>query len=247
MYAYDPESYGVHDRTMPPEDPQPRIAPPDGPPPKKKWKGWAICVCCSIVFFVVALAIILPILFLIQRRVDFDILPIYVDNQTINIDPSGFTIPVNPTVHTVNENFFDIGISSLQVQGSHPLYGNGQLPLGTGFIQEITLWKRSEMNFTFPFVVVYNRTIDPDFTYFSALLTNCTMAGNANLYIGTNVEVNYHMWAKSDTIHDARNVMVPCPVTPERATEILAIVNSMKAAPAVPAPAGLPAVPSPSA
>jgi len=158
-------------------------------------------------------------LFLIKRPVSYQIAPLAVDDQVINIDPNGFTIPINPTIHTTNENFFDIGLH-ISVQGTHPAYAGGMVPLGSGRLEDATLYRRSEQDISFPFLVQYNNTFDPDFAYFSQVLDNCTDISNMQLYMDVGMLLNYHTWIKSGTMDESRNVYIPCPISSDEAQRI---------------------------
>lgn len=189
---------------------------------------WKKIICASICLFILVVIVTLPILYLVRRDVSFDIVPINIEEETINIDPNGFNIPVNPTIHTKNENFFDISLNSVKVEGSHPSYANGVVPLGMGTIEQVILFKRSEMDFQFPFLVQYNRTFDPSAEYFTQLLTNCTNVdpNGRNLYLDVSVMVEYHTWVQSGVINENRNIVIPCPISSEQATKILQLVQT---------------------
>jgi hypothetical protein len=189
---------------------------------------WKYCICGWICFCIMVLAIVLPVLFLVKRDVTFEIEPINISEETINIDPSGFSIPVNPTIHTENDNFFDISLDMVLVTGSHPSYAGGTVPLGTGNLSSVVLSKRSEMDVTFPFLVQYNNTFDENTQYFSELLTNCTNSEEAgrNLYLDVRILVNYHMWAKDGNLDEHREFIFPCPISAEKASTIQGLIGS---------------------
>jgi hypothetical protein len=222
----------------------PEVARRDPAVNRGRYRKWKICVCGSLCFFIIALAIILPLLFLVQRKVDYVILPLAISDQVINIDPNGFTIPINPVIHTTNENFFDIGLS-LNVAGKHPLYANGTIPLGSGSLVDATLKSRSEQDVSFPFLVQYNRTYDPDFAYFSDLLTNCSTPGNMKLYMDVALDVQYRTYIKSGSMAERRDVYIPCPITEEKANSIKALLASGMLTSAIPTPPALPTLPTP--
>lgn len=196
---------------------------------KKRFRKRTKIICALLCFIVLALAIILPVLFCVRREVTFNILPLAVDDQVVNIDPSGFVIPVNPTIRVENDNFFDITLSDVVVEGSHPLYGGGAIPLGTGLATAVVLDNRATTDFIFPFLVQYNRTFDESFAYFSEILSNCTNPVGATLYFGVDIKATYSMWAKSDSIHEKRSFTVPCPITPEEALQVRNIVGGQTA------------------
>lgn len=195
------------------------------PPRRMNRRRWKICLCTSICCIIVPLIIILPILFLVERKVDYVIQPLKIDDQIINIDPNGFTIPVNPVIHTTNENFFDIGLY-INVQGKHPAYANGEHALGEGTITDATLYARSEQDIIFPFLVQYNRTYDADFGYFSELLTNCSSPDNMELYLSVFLKIDYDTWIQSGSMDGVKEIYLPCPITSEEAVQIQNLLGS---------------------
>jgi hypothetical protein len=181
-----------------------------------------------IIFVVLAIPlIVLAILYLKQRNVDFTILPPSVNDTTININPQGFEIPVNPEVEARNDNFFDVELKMITVEALHPDYGNGSVPLGKGNVTNVVLGDRATTDFTFPLLFVYNSSMDSSYTYFEHLLLNCTDPANANLYLRAAIHVDYHVWAKSGNMDLDRDVSVPCPIDTEKARQILSIVKNM--------------------
>jgi hypothetical protein len=194
---------------------------------RRQWKQCLIWICIPFLCIFILLAIVLPVLFVIRRRVDFEIRPITIDQETINIDPNGFTISVDPVVYAINDNFFNIDISMLRVEGSHPLYADGRFPLGQGLLEDVTLHSRSDTEFILPFTVEYDRLRDDSLTYFSSLLTNCSETGNRNLHINVDVRADYHMWAHSDTLYSTRSVVLPCPIDVEQAQGIQSLLENM--------------------
>jgi len=197
------------------------------PSPRRR-RSWKKITCAVICCIIIPLIIILPVLYLVQRDVTFDIVPINIEEETINIDPNGFSIPVTPTVHTKNENFFDITLTNIDVKGSHPAYAQGLVPLGYGNTSGVVLPKRSETDFQFPFMVQYSRSSDTGIVYFSQLLTNCTNPdpNGRNLYLDISVDISYDMWARSGTISEVRNILVPCPISSEQAARIQRLIGS---------------------
>lgn len=192
---------------------------------KRKKRRCFLCCGLSVLLFAI-LAVTLPLLYCKQRAVEFDILPLVVSNQTINIDPQGFNISINPIVSANNHNFFDIKLTSLQVVGTNPLYDSGFTPLGTGSLADQILQKRGETQFSFPFIIAYNRTFDLSYNYFSGVLQNCTE--NMDLYVDVSVFVTYHVWAKDGTMTYNRLVGVPCPISATKATELKTLLAATK-------------------
>jgi len=207
-----------------PNDPDPSTVPLRLAQRRSRKRRWCIALCIVFSVIFVVLAVTLPVLFLVRRDVTFDIEPPAVENSTVNVDPSGFTIPIDPTVHATNKNYFDVLLTSIFVAANHPSYANGSVPLGTGTLNDVNLPKRSTIDFRFPFVVAYNRANDPNFAYFGELLQNCTQP-EAKLYLSVPIDVQYHVWAKSGTMQDERIVYVSCPVSPQKARSLLALLS----------------------
>ena len=193
---------------------------PARPPARSKGRKFLICLTVFVCCVLLPILIILAVLFLVERHYSFDIQPLSIDNSTIQVSPNGFSIPLDPIIHVSNDNFFDIRLTDLQVNGTHPLYGYGTVPLGTGYLQQFTMESRSEADFTFPFLVQYNSTNDPGIGYFSQLIENCTDASNRQLYLEVSFSVNYDTWAKSGNIFETREVAVPCPISEQEASSI---------------------------
>ncbi len=207
------------------EDPtQPAYTFPTQP---NKFKRNRIIGVVLFVLLILSAAIILPLLFLVPRNVSFDILPISVENTTINVTPDGFFLPVTPIVLANNENFFDILLKKVSISGSHPSYSDGHIALGTGLVTNVNLNKRSFTQFPFLFNVQFNKTLDPQLSYLSSMLTNCSDPTNSKLYFDISVDVAYKMWAKSDSMNDKRNIIFPCPVSNEEAQRYMSFLPMM--------------------
>lgn len=183
---------------------------------------------CAIISALVILAIIIAVALLFPRNVDYSLLPLQIDNKTINIDPSGFTFDLQPVLAFENHNHFDIGLHNLQVTGNHPLYADGLVPLGIGHLNDAKIPKRRNVNVTFPFNVHYNRTFDPLFTYFGSLLSNCTDPGNRKLFVSVDFSIAYSTFIKSGIIHHSQAVEVPCPIDTTTASTLLAMLSSVR-------------------
>ena len=100
--------------------------PPNFMTRRKKW-----CVCIMTTLVILTIIITLCVLFLVQRDVNFDIVPLSLSNVTIDPNPSGFTVPINPSVQAENDNFFDVHLTNVVVNGFHPLYGGGAVALAS--------------------------------------------------------------------------------------------------------------------
>ena len=192
---------------------------------RKGRKGKIIGASCCIFLFL-ALAAILGVLFVIPRTVTFDMLPIAVENSTIDATPEGFTLPVKPIVSSRNDNFFNIYLDKVRVDGFHPAYSGGSQSLGTGGVDGVVLKKRETTLFGFPFVVHFNRTYDPELAYFSELLTNCSSTTNSNLFFFVDISVDYHMWAKGDILRQRKEIVAPCPISTEEAIRIQSLIGA---------------------
>lgn len=203
-----------------------QIRPPQPLPPtptasKGKRKIFYIVLCCCVIFLIliVAVGVVLGILFLVQRDVSFDLEPIVIDNSTIVLTPDGFIFPLQPKVIAVNDNYYDIKLATVHLQGSHPLYG----VLAVGSVQNVVLFSRLTTDFDIPIEISYNRTNDQDTTYFSELLTNCSQSGN--LYLDAYYNVHYSMWAKSGELSEIKQVYIPCPIGPDESGQLLALIG----------------------
>jgi hypothetical protein len=191
---------------------------------KRKWKR--ICISLLVILILLAIPLItLGLLYLKQRDVNFTILPVLVNNATIELNPQGFTIPIDPEIEATNDNYFRIDLKSIHVEANHPDYGFGTIPLGIGSLYDVILHKRSTTVFSFPLEFTYNSTIDTSYFYLEQLLRNCSDTTNANLYVHVSIMVNYHVWAKSGTMNDDRDILVPCPIEPNDAKRILGIIS----------------------
>jgi hypothetical protein len=194
-----------------------------------KKKRFLITLGICIVPVVITL-IVLAVLFLDQRPVTFDMMPIQIDNSSINVNPNGFTLPINPTVTVLNENFFPIYLDQILVNGYHPLYANGSVAMGTGETDNIFIPSRSNSSFNVTYQVQFSRANDPKLTYFMAMLTNCSSAQEPrSLYFDAEMNVQYHVWAKSGSMAQSKQVIVECPLSVDGAQNILNLVQSMQA------------------
>lgn len=184
---------------------------------RNRKRTYFICGVILFILLVIATLVTLGLLFLVQREVSFDLTPLAMENATINITPDGFVLPIAPEVHAKNDNYFDINLSSVDIKGFHPGYTNGTIPLGFGNVTGLTLHKRDTTTFEIPFLVMFNRTLDQDLTYFALLMENCSRTDNAEIYFDVHVSVDYKMWAKNGNMLDKREILVPCPITSDEA------------------------------
>lgn len=179
-------------------------------------------VVSSLIF--ITLLITLPVLFMIQRDVSFNLVPLNIDNSTINVTPEGFKLPVAAKVSSKNENYFNIYLDNIDLKATHPLYNNETSSLGYGNSSSNVLYSRKETIFEISFFVEYNRLNDPNFTYFNDLLKNCS--NSQQLYFDVFVNVHYHVWAKSSSMNIAKNINIDCPISENEASRISSIINS---------------------
>lgn len=194
-------------------------------PNKPSKKPLVLLTICFFITLVIVTCVVLAVLFLVERDVSYRLLPMDVMNNTINVTPEGFALPATPLIATTNENFFDIFLDTILITGKHPLYSNGTIPLGIGKIENAVLRKRSEDVIALPFLVEYKRDIDPSLEYFGELLSNCSNVSNGKLEFFVNIDINYHLWAKSGTINEQQIVSVPCPISTEEATRMQNLVK----------------------
>lgn len=187
--------------------------------------GILICIICFSILLVSS-AIILPVLFLIQRSVTFDVIQFNIDTNSTSRISTGFNISAYPVIHVVNDNFFDITLSNLRVSSYTDLYGQGKQPLGYTPIlpnEIIELPPRNSINFTLTFIIIYDRTYDTELVFLKNLLSNCTSTNSINLYF--NLESNYKMWAQSGHIQENRHITIPCPITPDQSEQLGKILS----------------------
>lgn len=222
-----PPSYAhssLPDRQPMPASP-PVIQPINGTTRQRPKRIWYFVGCFMLT--IVVILITLGVLYLKQRQVSFTILPISINDTIINMNPDGFLIPIDPIIQAHNDNFFDVKLNTISVQALHSNYANGMSPLANGSLSNVLLKHREDTTFIFPLLFTYNSTLDPSYIYFEKLLTNCSDPTNAQLHIQVDINVDYSVWAKSGTMQDNRDLMVPCPIDVEKATRILQIVHGM--------------------
>lgn len=195
---------------------------PNQPPRNRRKKVWIIC--CSVFFVLLILVIVLVVLFLIERPVDFELMPLEVHNSTLDASPEGFTLPVDPTVKAHNSNFFDIYLQDVQVRGYNPSYAGGAVPLAIGNVSGINLESRADTFFDLPLIIEYKNAEDPNMVFFNEILTNCSESKNINLSI--KILIHYHMYLKGGQKEDNRLVSVACPINPDKARQLKEFTGS---------------------
>lgn len=181
----------------------------DLPPPYRRRRWWtrkAFWIPCSIATLLIITAVVTCcVLFLIERPVTYQLVD--VRTYDIQVEPTGFILPLDAVLETDNENYFGIQLQQVIVQGRHPSYAG---ILMSGSVADVKLRAKSKDQFTVPLTVSYNYIYDQQNVYLNQVLDNCT--NGVLLYMEILVTVNYKVGPRSGTRTSSDSAYFPCPV-----------------------------------
>jgi hypothetical protein len=164
-----------------------------------KKKNLLICLVLSI--FLLVTLIVLCVLFLVPRAVDF-----YPESSGASFSmeaPGTFLIEFLTDVSVTNKNFFSVTVSS-RANLSAPLCGR---TIGHVSLRETRLPPRSTTSAKLQGTISYRATDDPKFCVLQEMSNGCAYK---NLTVSVTGDVKYSTWIKSGSTALTRDMQVDC-------------------------------------
>jgi len=142
--------------------------------------------CCILLVFVLLLVPILLNLALWIRPPNIGINSVapVTTGSTIQLQDDGLTINLGVSISVNNPNYFSVDFTKIQTEIFYPI---SNTPIGGGTQRNIDFGSHTETNFTFPFSIIYKRSLDPGNQILTDLATRCGFLGSPK----TRLKVNY--------------------------------------------------------
>jgi len=143
--------------------------------------------CCTLmttVFLIVSIVLALA-LWVRPPSIGIGSVKTMEDNgATIQQMSDGVKINLGVNISVTNPNYFSVDFKKIQAEIIYPI---NNMPIGGGYASDIVFKSTSQTNFTFPFSLVYNSTVDSGGQVIVDLATKCGVNGGTK----TNINVNY--------------------------------------------------------
>jgi LEA14-like dessication related protein len=104
--------------------------------------------------------------------------------STIQPTEDGLNINLAINISVSNPNYFSVSLSKITADITYPI---NKTDIGGGSAKDLTFQSHSNQTFTFPFVISYKKSLDPNNDILVDLATKCGVIGSNK----SNISVNY--------------------------------------------------------
>ncbi|KAJ7343356.1 hypothetical protein DFH08DRAFT_224392 [Mycena albidolilacea] len=142
-------------------------------------RGSCICrfFCCTfmILVFLVVTILLTLVLFLRPPSITFgDVAPMA---SAVQLTTDGININMGVNISVDNPNFFNVNFKKINAQIFYPIANNNTL-VGGGNATNVVFGSTAETNFTFPFAINYQTSLDPKNLILVDLAEKCGILGS---------------------------------------------------------------------
>jgi len=95
----------------------------------------------------------------------------------IQVTSDGLNINLGVNISVENPNFFGVSFNKIQADIFYPI---NNTPIGGGNETDITFDSHSQTNFTFPFMIAYQKSLDPNNKILVDIATKCGFIGGTS-------------------------------------------------------------------
>jgi hypothetical protein len=104
--------------------------------------------------------------------------------SAIQLQNDGLQINLGVNISVANPNYFAVAFKKVQAEIFYPI---DNTLMGGGFLSNLVFNAHQTTNFTFPFAIKYQESLDPNRKVIIDIATKCGFVGGAK----TNIKVNY--------------------------------------------------------
>lgn len=97
---------------------------------------------------------------------------------------TGLTIPLTVNISVNNPNYFSVKLKQLKAEFTYP---KGNVPIGSGVLNDVTFEANSDKNVTFPFQINYKFADDPSLQALLDIADRCGITDNSK----SNLDIQY--------------------------------------------------------
>jgi len=171
--------------------------------------------CCTIMIIVfLFISILLSlVLFLRPPSIDFgDVAPMTAGTP-VQLTANGIILNMGVNISVANPNFFAVKFKKITAQIYYPLDGN-LTAIGNGTANNIALTSMATTNFTFPFAIDYQTSLDPNNKILVDLAEKCGIIGTkSNLKVQYKITLGLEIAFVTISPSISNTFTFPCPLT----------------------------------
>ncbi|ESK94525.1 epressed protein [Moniliophthora roreri MCA 2997] len=123
---------------------------------------------------------------------------------------SNLSIPLQVNISVNNPNYFSVELKKLEAEFTYP---QGNIPLGSGRLDNVNLASGRETNFTFPFQIEYKLSDDPNLRALLDIGNKCGITSDqkSNLDVQYKITVGLQIIAATVNPSISNTISFPCP------------------------------------
>jgi hypothetical protein len=129
--------------------------------------------------------------------------------QGLNVLNDGFQVNMDIPIEVINPNYFSVKLTKVDAQLFYPI--NNTL-IGNGTIHNVVLPSGSTTNFTFPFALVYTKSIDPTSTIITDIASKCLGKPPSDLNIRYKITVGVRVFVVTIAPTISNSLSFACPI-----------------------------------
>ncbi|KAF7727841.1 hypothetical protein EC973_006954 [Apophysomyces ossiformis] len=137
-------------------------------------------------------------------------------SSAISLMGTTFSINFGLLIHMQNPNILSIDLSAINASAYYPLPNNptSRTPIGGGYLDYEHVSPKSNYNFTFPFTMVYNPTLDTDQMVLNSIAEKCGLLGDKPQDITIDYDIHVTARVLFITVQPtiSSSATMPCPL-----------------------------------
>lgn len=134
------------------------------------------CCCTLLITLFLIISIVLALLLWIRPpNINVGAVNIPSSGSEIQVTSGGLNINLGVNISVENPNYFTVSFSKIQANIFYPINNTA---IGGGNETDISFKSHSQTNFTFPFTIAYQKSLDPNNQILTDIATKCGFIGS---------------------------------------------------------------------
>jgi len=143
------------------------------------------CCCTLLIASFLIISIVLALLLWVRPpNITVGAVSAPTSSSSIQVTSGGVNINLGVNISVNNPNYFAVSFNKIQADIFYPI---NNTDIGGGNATDITFHTHSQTNFTFPFMIAYQKSLDPNNLILVDIATKCGFIGGSR----TQIKVNY--------------------------------------------------------
>jgi len=171
------------------------------------------CCCTLLIFLFLIISIVLALLLWVRPpNIVIGGVQTPTSGSTTQPTTSGLTINLGVNISVENPNYFAVSFKKIQAEIFYPINNTN---VGGGTESDITFHAHSQTNFTFPFAINYQTSLDPNNKIITDIATKCGFIGGSKSQISVNYKITLGLRIVFITISPvvSNNINFDCPLS----------------------------------